>query len=168
LKDYLVMKTPEELKADIINLVKLFEGVKEYYIAKINPASEAGILGKYKAIVEAEFVIQKSGRVKLRFSLMRKSVTDFQKIARDVVNVADLMLFIVEAGVRFSNKVGGIDEPFYDSLSSIYRKFLKYMTDWNLTDLFQERCKELVKASHDTGYGFGDELDELYEDNFPI
>jgi len=162
------MKTSEELKEDIINLVKLFEDVKEYYIAKVNPASEAGVLGKYKAIVKGEFLIRKSGRVNLRFSVMRKTISDFQKIARDVANVADLMLYIVEEGVMFSNKVGGIDEPFYNSLSSIYRKFLKYIVDWNLKDQFQVRCKELVKASHDTGYGFGDELCKLYDDNFPI
>ena len=167
LKGYLSRKKPAELVSEILELYKLFKNVKEYYSKKLNPASEPDLIRKYKEIIAGEFIIGSSGHMKLRFSVMRKAIADFQKLSPTPESLADLMLEVVERGVAFSNELGGISEAFYDSLTSMYRKVIRYINAHHLQSEFQERCKEVMEDSHDTGWGFGDEMEEIYEDNFP-
>lgn len=50
LKKYLKDKNVDELRNEIIDIVKNFRDIKEYYNMKINPESEEEILKKYMKI----------------------------------------------------------------------------------------------------------------------
>ena len=50
---------------------------------------------------------------KLRLKDARKVISDFKKLEPDPESLADVMLYYVECGVRFTNDFGDIDEPFY-------------------------------------------------------
>ena len=166
-KRYLNGKTPSELKAELVFLFKTFKNVKEYYSSRLQPAAEGKILEYYKNAIQKEFEIRSSGRVSLRFSVMRKAIAEFQKISQNPQNVAELMMTVVEEGIGFSLSLGGISEGFCNSLGLMFRKVVDYMHANNLENALQERCQEAVEASQDIGWGFGDEIAEIYASVFP-
>ncbi len=98
---------------------------------------------------------------------MRKAISDFQKLSPTAEILTDLMMHVVERGVAFTNEFGDINEAFYDSIASMYRKVIQHIITNHLQVKFQGRCKDAEEASHDIGWGFGDEMEEIYEDNFP-
>lgn len=67
LKKYLRNRNDDELINEIIELVKLYPNVKEYYKAKLLPQSEVEIFEKYKNIIKNEFFPDR-GFGKLRYS----------------------------------------------------------------------------------------------------
>ncbi|MCK4259928.1 MAG: hypothetical protein KAX49_13180 [Halanaerobiales bacterium] len=96
---YLSKKTEKELKEEIKELYRLFPKVKEYYQSKISPENELDILVKYRMIIYKEFWHEPP---KLRYSVMKKAISDFKKVSTQSENVADLMLSYVENGVEFT------------------------------------------------------------------
>lgn len=166
-KRYLNTKTTAELKAELVDLFKTFKNVKEFYAAKLQPDTEADIASYYKKIIENEFAIRSSGQVSLKFSVMRKAIADFQKVARDPQNVVELMMTVVEEGIGFTLSCGDISAGFYNSLATMFRKEVQYILENNLVLAFQDQCLEAVEASRDIGWGFGDEMAEIYEGGFP-
>ena len=67
LKTYLKSKSNEELTKEIVELVKLFPDIKQYYAVKLNPASESDIFEKYKNTIKNEFFPDR-GFGKMRYS----------------------------------------------------------------------------------------------------
>jgi hypothetical protein len=76
------------------------------------------------------------------------------------------MLFYVEQGVKFTNAYGDINELFYNSLESMYAKTVEWIEKHEIKDLFQERCKRILKDTSGIGWGFHDALVEIYYDAF--
>jgi hypothetical protein len=98
---------------------------------------------------------------------MRKVIADFQKISQNPQNVADLMMSVVEGEIGFTLSLGGIIEGFYNSLWRMFRKVVDYVHTSSLGNAFQDRCQESVEASEHFGWGFGDEMAEIYASAFP-
>ena len=73
------------------------------------------------------------------------------------------MLFYVEQGVKFTNAYGDIDEPFYNSMESMYAKALELITKYDLKDVFYPRCRRIVDDTSGIGWGFHDTLGDLYD-----
>jgi len=161
LKIYLNSLDEKTLKEEIIGLFKLHPAVKEYFSLKICPEHENELLEKYKKIVKNEFFPDR-GFGKLRYSVMKKAVSDFKKIAKLPVNIAELMVFYVENGVAFTNNFGDVDERFYNNILAMYESVLKYVVDENLQKSYQTRLKEIVEEGDGIGWGFSDELTGLY------
>lgn len=165
LKQYLKSCSKEELISDIAELFKRFEPVKDYYQVKLSPEEETPVVKKYKQIIENEFFPSRGyGRAKL--SVARKAVTDYKKVSRNPMSLADLMLFYVEQGVRFTNEYGDIDEPFYNSMESMYEKAIEWIVKNEMQDLFKERCKKIVEDTSGIGWGFHDGLSDIYSEAF--
>lgn len=76
------------------------------------------------------------------------------------------MIYYVEMGVKFTNAYGDIEEPFYNSMESMYLNAAKFIVRHELQSLFQERCQELVTETRGIGWGFHDMLSEIYEEHF--
>jgi hypothetical protein len=86
--------------------------VKEYY--QIRLSDDDGVLQKYKAIIEHEFFpVSDRKDPPARLSVAKKAITDYKKLTDSQVNIADIMVFYVETGVRFTNEYGDINEAFY-------------------------------------------------------
>ncbi len=88
----------------------------------------------------------------------KKLISDFKKVG-DVITTLDLMLYYVECGTEFTNEYGDIDEQFYDSLCSVFAKFV-YQLNSQPDDMayqkFKTRINSLVHNSSDIGWGYGD------------
>ncbi len=162
LKKRLSSKTNAELVENIALLYKNFPNVKEYYQSTLL-GDDSAILEKYKEIVRGEFLMRGNRFPKMRLSVARKAVTDFKKISSLPPSIADIMVTYVEAGVSCTNEFGDIDEPFYNSMESMYETALKYVVKEHLFVEFDNRLIDIVKDTRGIGWGFHDQLSYLYE-----
>jgi hypothetical protein len=167
LKKYLTGKSEKDLKEEIIELFKISKEVKEYFAIKVLPNAENELLDKYKEIVIKEFFPERGTKFP-NYSVLKKAVSGFGKVAQDSVLLADLMLFYVEQGVEFTNTYGDIDETFYNNIARMYERAIDLIVKDNLEDKFERRCQEVMVESRGIGWGFEEIMAELYYSNFDV
>ena len=112
-------------------------------------------------IVTKEFFPER-GFGKMRLSVARKAVNDFNKLSNNPVEITDIMLHYVEQGALFTAEYGEIDEPFYNSMEGMYGDALRFIFKNSLIDSFRDRCEEIIEDATE-GWGFRDGLRALYE-----
>jgi hypothetical protein len=162
LKKKLKSKTQKELIDDIATLFKSFDVVKEYYQVQLLGNDES-VLQKYKAIIEHEFFpISERKDPPARLSVAKRAITEYKKLTSSGINIADIMVFYVETGVRFTIEYGDIDEAFYISMESMYERALKFIVKNGLATIFNSRLLAIVGDTEGMGWGFHDGLADLY------
>jgi hypothetical protein len=165
IKTTIKTKTNAELIEEIASLYKTFPQVKEYYQATFSGGDDSAIQRKYKDIVMAEFVPGfKKSFPDARLSIARKAISDYKKVASSKYGVADIMLAYVEAGVIYTNEFGDIDQPFYNSMESMYESTFKLLVSEHMLADFDGRLLAVVTDTSGIGWGFHDQLRNLYED----
>ena len=160
-KAYLMQRSPEELLEEALDIFARFPVVQDYYYAKLHPVDDTELLKKYKAAIRKEF-FPEHGFGKANRSVARKAVADYKKVSGDPAGLADVMLYFVEMGVKFTNEYGDIDEPFYNSMERMFHKALQHLVAFGLQDDFEDRCRRIVSDSAHTGWGFHDVLSDLF------
>lgn len=165
LRQYLKVRSQAELAEEIVELFRRMPAVKDYYLAKLTPQAEGQVLEKYQKIIQDEFFPDR-GLGKGRLSIARQAVNDYKRVAVHPANVADIMLFYVEQGIKFTAEYGDIDDPFYNSMESMYKKALAWIVKYGLKDVFKRRCRRIVMDTSEMGWGFHDVLTDLYEETF--
>lgn len=105
----------------------------------------------------------------IRISKAKKAISNYSKAIGDTPGEAELMVFFVERGTKYTVDCGDIDEGFYDSLNGMYRRAIKKVLSLpeNQQREFRERLKEIMISSVDTGWGYHDTLCGDYYDAFP-
>ena len=151
----------EKLVELVVDLYKKNKSVKEFLDFYVNP-NEKELFLKYKDKVYEAFYPKRGNRFKL--SDGKKAISDFKKLEASKELLSELMLFYVETGVEFTNEFGDIDEPFYNSVASVYSNALKLMCTENILDKFADRAKKIVDDTSGIGWGFHDELGYIYSD----
>jgi len=141
LKRNLKESTKEQLIKDIADLFKKNSFVKDYYNTKYSNDNNQSVLIKYKDII---------------------AITEFKKISNDRTQIAELMVFYVENGVKYTDCYGDINQQFYLSMESMYERALEFITDNGLLAKFNARCLKIVNDTSDMGWGFHDQLCEIY------
>jgi hypothetical protein len=162
LKKRLSLKSNAELIEEIAELYKNSPPVKEYYQANIF-GDDAAVLEKYKDIINGEFLMRGNRFPKMRLSVARKAVADFKKISSSTQSIAEIMITYVEVGVSCTVEFGDIDESFYNSMESMYEAALKYVVKEHLFDKFNDRLCDIIHDTRNIGYGFHEQLSDLYE-----
>jgi hypothetical protein len=165
LKNHLKQCSNDELVNEITELFKRFPAVKEYYQLKLSSQKDTKVITKYKKIIEDEFFPAR-GYGKARLSIAKKAISEYKRIANDPIDIADLMLFYVEQGVKFTNTYGDIDEAFYTSMEGMYETCIQWILKYKIANHFQARCQQIVKQTTHIGWGFHDALSEMYHDAF--
>lgn len=150
----------EELIKEIQQLNRDFSVVRDFFVCKFD-ADDDKILDKYKKVVKNEFFPTR-GLGKMRLSVARKAVLDYKKISQSEENIADIMLYYVENGIKFTNEYGDIDESFYYSMGAMFWEALKYISEHSLLENFQSRAKQTLIDTEHIGWGFHDELEEYH------
>lgn len=162
LKNHLTTLSKDELVKHIIELDKKYKTVEEFHHFLLSSDSKSTVK-KYKEVIENEFY-PKRGEPKMRLSVARNAIGEAKKLGLDALSLADLMLFYVETGVRFTNDYGDIDEAFYNSMESMYLKALKFMHKERMLELYRTRTESILNNTRDIGWGFHDTLgDYFYE-----
>ncbi|HKQ06191.1 MAG TPA: DUF6155 family protein [Blastocatellia bacterium] len=165
LKRYLKVRSREELVHDIVDLFTRLDVVRDYYHTRLTPEDDAVVIDKYKAIIKNEFLPAR-GLGEMRLSVARKAVAEYRRVSRSKTSLADLMLYYVEVGIECTNTYGDMNERFYESLGNMYKWAVKLIVENELEELYERRCRRMVDATSEIGWGFHDWLREIYEENF--
>jgi hypothetical protein len=153
-------KLDKEKLVDLVaDLYKKNKSVKELLDFYVNP-KEKELFLKYKDKVYEAFYPRRGDRFKL--SDGKKAISDFKKLEASKELLSELMLFYAETGVEFTNEFGDIDEPFYNSIASVYSSALTLMNKEGILDKFADRAKQIVDDTSGIGWGFHDELGDIY------
>jgi len=163
LKKYLDQFTKMQLIEQILELQKKYKDVKTYYEFTLNLTSPAQA-DKVKKAIHKLFNPSSMSDPKLREA--RREVSLFRKLSPPEDSVADVMLHYVECGVEFTNNYGDINEPFYNSIASMFYDACEYIQKNELQNLFKERCRKIMYATDGIGWGFHDELSQYFYDFF--
>jgi hypothetical protein len=145
----------------VADLYKKNKSVKEFFDFYINP-DERGLLTKYRDKVFEAFYPRRGDRYKLKDG--KQAIADFKKLGISADSLADLMLFYVETGVKFTNDFGDIDESFYNGVSTVYHQALTLMKKEALLDKFADRTWKIVGDTSEIGWGFHDYLMDCHCD----
>jgi hypothetical protein len=148
----------------VIDLSKRNKSVKELLDFYINP-NERELFEKYRDKVFEAFYPKRGYNYKLKDG--KQAISDFKKLGPSADLLADLMLFYVETGVKFTNDFGDINESFYKSLATTFSDSLTLMYKENLLDKFEDRVGRVVDDSDGIGWGFHDYLVQVWIDFYP-
>jgi hypothetical protein len=100
--------------------------------------------------------------------IARRIIREFSQATSDAEAIADLMIYAVECGNRFTLDCGDIDENFYDGLIDIYaeaiKKVLKLPKD--VRDIYRRRLEKIMESSDGIGWGYHDGLCDHFEKAF--
>ena len=170
-------KTLSELeKPELIDLLqqlyKLNADNKVFLMTRLYEPGEVdfdALAEPYRKVIRQEFNPAR-GFPDMKLSVARKALNDFKKTTNTPMAVVDLLLFYVEQGVVCTNNYGDIDEAFYNSHISAYAEAAKRVREANdpeLTEHFRPRAQKIVRATSGIGWGFHDELSEIYYNEYP-
>ncbi|MCK4261346.1 MAG: hypothetical protein KAX49_20415 [Halanaerobiales bacterium] len=120
---------------------------------------------KYKKIIGREFNLYR-GNFKLSYSTINSVIEKFKSISSNPKWVIDLMLYVVEEGIEFTNTYGDIDKEFYQNIYEWYASTIYYIAEHNQEDYYREKCDELMEDSQGIGWGFGDNMLSIYCEYF--
>ena len=166
LKKELMQLQQNELIELVTNLYKKSKKVEEIVNAKfIGKDYVSELLEDYKGKMYDIFFPNKLTTLP-SLKAAKKLISDF-KVVGDEIAVLDLMLYYVECGNDFTNTFGDINESFYDSLCSVYEKFVDRL-NLQSSDFaylrFEPRINNLINSSSHIGWGYGDYIyDKSYE-----
>lgn len=147
----------------VTDLYKKNKSVKEFFDFYVNP-NERELFVKYRDKVFEAFYPKRGYNLKLKDG--KQAISDFKKFGPSSELLADLILFYVETGVKFTNDFGVIDEGFYSSMATTYVAALKLMRKENLLDKFADRAGKIVSDTKGIDWGFHYYLCEVHSDFF--
>jgi hypothetical protein len=110
-------------KAELIDTIKdlaAFSAENRLFLAarSRDEALRRLALEEYRWRIVEQFYPDR-GFPKLGFGEVRRAIRDWRKATGDVGGTTDLMLSVLEAGVELANEMGGLDEPYFKSLTSM-------------------------------------------------
>jgi hypothetical protein len=148
----------------IADLYKTNKSIKEFFDFYVNP-NERQLFNKYRDKVFEAFYPRRGFNYKLKDG--KQAISDFKKLGPSADLLADLRLFYVETGVKFTNDFGDINEAFYKSLATTFVDALTLMEKENLLDKFEERVGKIIDETSGIGWGFHDYLVQVWIDFYP-
>jgi hypothetical protein len=102
------------------------------------------------------------------FDKADNAIKTYAKAAKDNEGTADLMVYYVECGNKFTLDYGDIHEAFYDALIEMYEKAIKTVLKLpkNKQEPLRKRLKIIKESADGIGWGYYDDLCDLYHDAF--
>lgn len=166
LKKHLQTLTNEQLIETVLEMYDNIKPVKEYFEFFLNP-NEKEMLGKYKAVIVNEFYPKgKYTEPKTRYSVAKKAIADFRALKPSPELLGDLMLTLPEMACKFTCDFGDMWEQYYDSAYTNFKNALAYLQKNNLLDNFKLRCENCVKYASPCGYGFADDIADIFDEYY--
>lgn len=158
-------KLDKEKLIDLVaDLYKKNKSVKEFFDFYVNP-DESELFKKYRDKVFEAFYPKRGYSYKLKDG--KQAISDFKKLGPATELLANLMLFYVETGVKFTNDFGDINEAFYKSLATTFVDALRIMNKENFLDKFEERVDKIIADTSGIGWGFHDYLVQVWVEFYP-
>lgn len=161
-KNMLLAMTKKDIVDMVLEMYSARKEAQEYLEFYANP-NETSKLEEYKAIIKEEFYPKRRREPQTRFSVCRKAVADFKKLKPSADALAELMVSYMEWATAFTFDYGDMWEQYYVSVEGNFDKTIKYIAKNGLWDKYDARLQQCVKWSARSGYGFADNIAEMYE-----
>jgi len=162
LKKHLQSLTKEQMIETVLEMYDNIKPVREYLEFFLNP-NEKEMFEKYRTVIVNEFYPRgKYTDPKTRFSVAKKAIADFRALKPSPELLADLMLTLPEMACQFTFDYGDMSEQYYNSAYNNFKAALEYLHKNNLLDSFKLRCVDCLKWASVCGYGFEDDLQDIY------
>lgn len=165
LKKYLKSRSDNELISEIVDLFKLSEEVQSFYGIKLDSEYERNLLDESIEKIENQFFPSRGSQV-LNYKAIKQTISDFKKVSKKPMYLAELLLRYAENGVDFTNEYGDIDQKFYNNIANAYDDALTVISKNDLEKHFHGGCERIMMEASGIGWGFGDYIGELYYDIF--
>ena len=157
-------------QAHLLSLIKdlygLNQGNRDFLHARF--INDKSAIETYKEIIEHSLNPDYFSKAPISLSKAKKAISEYSKASKDTLGMIDLMVFYVEVGHQEILEYGDMYEEFYDSLLSMYRRVSEKVNKLpqRSQPLFRERLKRIMDTSEGTGWGYHEELGEIYYDFF--
>jgi len=96
----------------------------------------------------------------------RKAISYYRQTTGDEDGVLELMIHYLERGTQYTVDYGDMWESFYDDLSEmgfeIVEEIKKKNPGSDFLETIEPRFREIGDLSRNIGWGFGDDMAEIY------
>ena len=150
-----------------IDLCGLSSDAMDFAEARLGEGNEG--LQSFKERIETALYPDPERRQTLEIGEARRAISEYSKAVGDEVGLLELMIHYVECGTEFTANVGDINAKFYDSMLTMYERFLKKLEKSSpaIKESFRERAYGVVSLAGYTGWGYQEGLLDLYDQAFP-
>src|SRR4051794_29207204 len=140
LNDYLTSLSKEELIKEVEKLFQKFTIVQQYYVMELGEDWDSiYLLEEYKRKMEKVFF--PGFGIDPKMSDANKLITAFSKIAVQIADVIDLMLYKAELSIKLFQTWGSEFPTVENSLASTYNKAINLIHKHHLEQHFMDRCR---------------------------
>ena len=157
--------------SQLIELVKdlyqLSDENKMFLHARFSDGSAS--LNKYKKMILDSLYpdIMHKNNV-FNFDKANKVIEGFARATSSNESTADLMIYYVECGNKFTLDYGDINENFYEALIEMYKRAIKSVRKMpkNEQEPFRKRLEKIMTSADGIGWGYYDDLCHFYYEAF--
>lgn len=148
-----------------LTLYKKNKLVKAYLDYYADPDAEA-LYKTYKTKVEEAFTILRKRKPKLKNA--KQALKDFKVFDPAPDMMANLLLFYVEMGVKYTKRYGDMSMAYYEGLTKIYREALVIIEKEQLHRSFKTLAFDLYQKTEGIGWTFHNDIGLAYKDVFGV
>ena len=165
-KSAVIKLSHDDLLSLVADLYRLSKPNQAFLHARYADA-EAAMVDCKKIISDCLYPDMQRDRP-LQVAKAKKAVADFCKAVAEPVFHAELMVFFLEQGNAFTVEYGDIDAGFYDALLAMARRAFQAICSLpkEIQEPYRERLAEVVRSSTRIGWGYHDELADIYRTTF--
>lgn len=165
IKPVLAEFTFTQLRGLLKDLYNFTPENKTFFHARfLNKTIQDDYLRPYKDRIRKAVCPKEPWKQDQKLAAGRKAVSEFKKANGDLRDTLTLMLYYVECGNDFTLEFGDIDEPFYDSMNSMFSNIIKMLIrekDKALAEEFMPKLmSEFQRVDGQIGWGYPDVLGE--------
>jgi hypothetical protein len=162
LKKELSKLSKEQLILHVLDLYENNKTVKEFYNHFLNPQNEEELAKKYKKIIRKEFNVENPMKSTEKFSVAKKAISDLKSLKPSPKVLADAILYLPESACELTHCYGDFSEQFYISAWNNYKTALEFIDKNGLLQEFKPRAKNCVTWASNCGYGFADDIGDVF------
>lgn len=155
-------------KPSLIGLIQELYSLRTENKNYIHAKFELGdSLKHYKTLIRDAIYPDKNHPIRL--SEARKAISQYKKAVGDPLGELELMVYYVECGNQLTRDFGDIDGPFYSSIISMFAKVVKRLqsSDESIIKSYVPRLHTVVKSADGIGWGYYDDLCDIFYEAFP-
>ncbi|ODN41671.1 hypothetical protein [Piscirickettsia litoralis] len=168
IKPVLAKMTAIQLRGILQDLYLFSSENKAFFHSRfLNRQGGCDHLKPYKARIREAICPKEPWKQDVQLSVGRKAISEFKKANGDLRDTLNLMLYYVVCGNDFTLEFGDINEPFYNSMESMFGRLIEMLIkqkDDALVIELMPRLEAESKRVELVGWGYGDGIRELLGD----
>ena len=156
---HLTKSDKEDIIREVLILFDKFKNVKEFYQAELS-GGENPTLEKYKKLI-AKAYNNPNPKERTTNLNINKLITGFKKISIYDREVADLMLYRVECGLKAIKRDSNRSATFYNCILVTFEDAIKLIAADHTIDDFRERIDNILRMKIKTKYEMMERMNKV-------